>query len=156
VPDDLVEVRIVGLPLEVYREAAEHQDGLLREFALLAESDRDRAPARLLALGDEIRSRFSGFTAAPESTLAAALERGDASVDLVYRLPAEVGDASRRLGELLDEADEYCRQEQLLTLATPPRALAFRRWFLEEFVRQSGGGAPTPWPGTTGTAGTTV
>jgi hypothetical protein len=119
----------------------------MREFALLAEGGGDHAPSRLVALGDELSQRFSGFTADPTSRLAAAVERGDDRIDLVYRLPRSVGAASRQLLELLDEADEYCRQEQLLTLETPPAARAFRRWFLREFIVQSEGGAPTPWPG---------
>jgi hypothetical protein len=33
-----------------------------------------------------------------------------------------------------------------LTLVTPPEAVAFRTWFLEEFVRQVAGEDPLPWP----------
>ncbi len=46
----------------------------------------------------------------------------------------------------MDEADDYCRAGQhLLTLVTPPEALAFRRWYLGEFVRQIAGEQPRPW-----------
>ena len=48
---------------------------------------------------------------------------------------------------MLDEADAYCREgAHLLTVATPPEELRFRRWFISEFVVQVGGAAPTPWP----------
>ncbi|MCU1343940.1 MAG: anti-anti-sigma factor, partial [Acidimicrobiia bacterium] len=33
-----------------------------------------------------------------------------------------------------------------LTLAAPPDIMAFRRWFVEEFVREMAGEAPRPWP----------
>ena len=54
--------------------------------------------------------------------------------------------AAAEFDALLDEADDYCRAgETLLTLATPAPALAFRRWFLGEFVRQAAGEPPRPW-----------
>jgi hypothetical protein len=65
----------------------------------------------------------------------------------VYRVPLAAGEACVELNAMLDEADEFCREGDLLTLATPADQVAFRRWFLGEFVEQLGGGAPTPWPG---------
>lgn len=141
----LVEVRIVGMPLDAYREASEHNDELLREFALIRESDAT-VPRRLLELVERLSSRFSGFTTQQESALRAAVERGDDTIDLVYQVPLEVKPAVVELGVMLDEADAFCREgTDLLTLATPPRALAFRRWFLDQFVRQVDGLEPTPW-----------
>ena len=50
--------------------------------------------------------------------------------------------ASQHLGAIFDEADAYCRSgEHLLSLATPPDALRFRRWFLGQMVDQIAGGA---------------
>jgi hypothetical protein len=146
----LVEVRIEQLPLRVYRDAAEQSDELLREFSLIKEQDADggrSVPRRLLALVSERGERFSGFSTAQTSQLEAALQRGETELDLVYRVPPEVRQASIELGAMLDEADVFCREgKELLTLATPPTALAFRRWFLDEFVRQIDGEAPLPWP----------
>lgn len=146
--EDVVEVRILSLPIPVLQVAREHGDGLLREFTLieLGEGDATGVPERLVALGEELRERFSGFTAATDAQLAEAEAAGAGQVDLVYRLPPDAAEASERLGTLLDEADEYCRSGELLTLVTPPEALAFRRWFLGEFVRQIGGEAPRSWP----------
>ena len=145
----LVEVRILGLPLRVYARAAEHGDELFREFALVASrdpADDASVPARLLALVADL-GRFSSFTAAAGADLQAALGRGDDEVDLSYRVPPEAAQAVVELDRLLDEAEAYCRSEDLLTLAAPPDALAFRRWYLAEFVRQAAGGAPRRWPG---------
>ena len=75
----------------------------------------------------------------------AALGRGDRTIDLRYDVPPEVADGVVRLGALLDEADEFCRSGDLLTLATLPGNLAFRRWYLEEFARQVAGQLPCPW-----------
>jgi hypothetical protein len=143
--EDLVAVELRALPVALFVRATEHTDGLLREFALI-QADPASAPGRVLALSMETRERFREFTAAPSSSLAAAVERGDAAVDLVYHVPRAAGEASRRLDAILDEAGEYCRTEQLLTVDAPDDVVAFRRWFLGEFVAQIGGAPPTPWP----------
>lgn len=147
--EQLVEVRIVGLPIDVYRESQEHVDELLREFALIRERDPDDSPAvprRLLDLVDRLTVQFSGFTAAQEAQLRDAVEHGHESIDLVYRVPRETKEAVIALGAMLDDADAFCRSgKHLLTLTTPPRAVAFRQWFLDEFTRQIEGGEPRPW-----------
>ena len=121
---------------------------LNREFELIRRSEQDTSivPHRLQSLIDELDGRFGGFGDEPSAALAAAVERGDKSIDLTYRLPAPVGEAARLLGELLDEADTYCRAgEHLLTLVTPPECLRYRHWFLREFERQVQGLEPMPW-----------
>ncbi len=145
---ELVEIRIVGLPVDVYQQAAEHNDELMREFALIKGQDTGgEVPTRLLALVDELRTRFSGFTTQPEAELSEAAARGDTTLDLFYLVPPEAARGAAALDDLLDEADRFCQTGDLLTLTTPPEALAFRRWFLREFVRQAAGEAPAPWPG---------
>jgi hypothetical protein len=142
--DRLVEVRLVGLPVDVHRAASEHSDEVTREFQLVA-LDPSTAPARLIALGDELRERFSAFTTGPSEALAAAVERGDSTIDLVYRVPESAADAARDLMTVLDEVDDYCEAGGMLTLATPPTGRLYRRWFLEAFIDQIGGAPPTPW-----------
>lgn len=144
----LAEVRIVGLPLDVYKIAAEHFDELKREFALLrAEAETaDSIPNKLVTVSDQLTTRYSGFTTTPNDVRDKALRRGDATVDLVYSVPLSVKEACVELEKLLDEADEFCRRGQhLLTLAAPPEVADFRRWFLDEFVNQIGGEAPMSW-----------
>jgi anti-anti-sigma factor len=144
----LVEVRLLGLPVAIHDEVDQHMQALNREFELIRRSEQDTSilPHRLLALIDELDGRFGGFGDEPSQALAAAIERGDKAIDLTYRLPAPVGEAARLLGELLDEADTYCRAgEHLLTLVTPPECLRYRHWFLREFERQAQGLEPLPW-----------
>lgn len=144
-PAGLVSVRFVGFPLEEYQRASEHSDELLREFALMREDSAENVPTRLLALIEELRARFASFTEGPTMAIQAALLRGDPTIELRYDVPPEAADGALRLAALLDEADEFCRSGDLLTLATVPGDLAFRRWYLEEFVRQVAGQAPCPW-----------
>ena len=147
----LVDVRLTNFPLDLWLLAQEHADGVIREFTLIA---HERAgghavdlPRRLVAIVDELSARFGGIGDQAEAARDAAIERGERYVDLRYRVPAAVGEAARHLGDVLDEADEYCRRGQhLLSLATPPEAAAFRRWFIDEFVRQTAGAPPQPWP----------
>ena len=144
--DGLVEVHICGLPVAAADLAQEHFDELSREFLHLANADeevRRGVPGQLLALSEALRERFAGLTEANQARLAEASARGEETIDLVYQLPPEVGPAAQQLGELLDEADRYCeRGEYLLTLRTPPLALAYRRWYLAQFADQLAGAAP--------------
>ena len=148
---ELVEIRIVGLPMDVYRETSEHTDELMREFALIREREADRdgghqIPGRLLELVDQLGQEYRDFTGPQEAQLREAVEAGRPAIDLVYRVPASVRQACLELASMLDEADEFCREgQELLTLATPPRGVAFRAWFLDQFVRQIDGHAPTLW-----------
>jgi hypothetical protein len=142
--DDLVTVRILGLPVPIAMASQEHFDELSREFLHLANADeavRNEVPGRLLALSDELRARFSSFTETNEQLLDDAAARGDERIDLTYEVPAEAAPFAAQLGELLDEADRYCAAgEYLLTLTTPPAQLAYRRWYLAQFVDQAAGG----------------
>ncbi len=146
---ELVEIRVLKLPLDAYREASEHGDELMREFALIREQEREggrAVPHRVLELAEALNRQFSGFTTDQDAQLREAVDSGAETIDLVYRLPPDVKEACIALGQMLDEADEYCRQgQELLTLATPPRAVAFRQWFLDQFVRQVDGREPTFW-----------
>jgi hypothetical protein len=157
--DGLVEIRIVGLRPDLAREAQEHFDELSREFLHLANSDeriRHEVPGRLLALSDALRARFSRFTDANQALIDAAAARGDRTIDLVFRVPPETGPAALELADLLDEADRYCESgDYLLTLRTPPGALAYRRWYIAQFVDQVKGGTAVPfedWASAQGTA----
>ncbi len=152
--DPLVAVRLIGLPLPIHARAQEHGDALTREFRLiaghLAEHPADGGPAvprRLVELVTALSQRYSGFTVEQEDAIEAAIAAGTPSIDLTFLVPASAAGAATALGAMLDEADEYCREgKHLLTLATPPDLVAYRRWYLDEFVRQAAGQPPTPWP----------
>jgi anti-anti-sigma factor len=146
----MIEVQLRSLPVAVVRRASEHSDALFREFRLMLErrpGEGRAIPGQLLALVDEMTTRYAGFTVGAEAELQAAYARGDEWIDLSYRLPDDAGDTIERLDALLDEADAYCQAgAELLTLAAPADTVAVRKWFLYEFVRQSAGKPPQPWP----------
>jgi anti-anti-sigma factor len=146
--EPLIEVRMIGVPLDVQRMTNAHYDALMREFEFLRQSENaaGSVPAQLLDLVDELSSRFEQFAEQPRAVLQAALESGGTSVDLVYQVPRDIDDACHVLLRLLDEADDYCLAgEHLVTLASPPEVRAYREWFLQEFIEQANGEPPTPW-----------
>jgi hypothetical protein len=150
---DLVDVHLLELPVALAASVQEHFAELMREFALIASgSERDdpehHVPARLTELIDTLVQQFGGTNNEADERLADAIDRGDETIaDHVLHLPPEAGPASKALGDLIDEADEYCRRGQhLLTLATPPDRTAYRHWYLDQVVSQLRGEAPVPWP----------
>ena len=149
---ELYEVRLIGFPLALHARGVEHHEELMREFQLLAidpptSTPGHQVPQRLIELVTELTRNYGAFTDAVDAEREAARARGEESVDLTYRVPAYATEAVDRLDRMLAEADEFCRAgERLLTLATPPDAAAFRRWYLGEFTAQIGGTEPTPWP----------
>jgi hypothetical protein len=144
---DMVEVRLLGIPLELLEETMKHYDALFREFQLIAaaSSEPSSVPTRLTELVTKATARYSGFTAGREEHVEAARAAGRENLDLTFELPASVGDVAVELGDLLEEAEEFCRSGDLLTLVAPPSVRGFRDWYLEEIVRQVGGGRPTPY-----------
>ena len=150
--EQLVTVRLLRLPVPLQARAQEHADELIRELTLIGEQMRQRGdhaglPARLVTLVDELTGKYSMFTSAQEQELAEAAATGVTEIDLTYAVPASVADAALALRDILDEADDYCRAGQhLLTLPTPADLVRYRRWFLDQFVGQTHGAAPVPFP----------
>jgi len=149
----LVMVHLLELPVPLAARSRQWFEELMREFALISAGatdghDATHVPRRLMELVDALTARFAGVNDEARERLDQAIERGDAVVpDHVMRLPTEAAPATRALADVLDEADQYCRQgHHLLTLATPDDLLVYRRWYLGQIVDQLAGAEPTPWP----------
>lgn len=146
--DPLVNVHIVGFPLDLQQVSDAWHDELLREFALvsLADPGSSPVPRRLLELVERTRDTYAHFTAEVEAAQG-RLRVGGASVgDFTYRVPASMARACAELDQALDEAEAYCAAGNLLTMEPPAEVTAFRRWILSEFTRQiETDQAPTAW-----------
>ena len=100
----------------------------------------------MVSIVEDLTSRYGSIASEPETVRDEAQVRGEEYVDLVYLVPPGIGAATEHLAAVFDEADAFCREgEHLLSLASPADCVAFRRWFLDEFSRQTSGLPPTPW-----------
>jgi hypothetical protein len=148
---ELRQVRLLNLPVQLWVHAKQHNDELLREFTLIATAEEGLAevhavPERLITVITTLRQQYGQGSSERDARIFAAHEAGTRHLDMVVELPATAVPALRNLAELLDDADEFCRSGQhLLTLATPPELVAYRRWYLRELALQLEGAVPTPW-----------
>lgn len=138
-------INVLGVPPLSHLQFQHHYRELRREVRLLAFAHEEDYPlAKNLSdlFGTLERELREGLGA---DQIDEALRAGRDSQDLQLCVPSDTAIAFGRLLELLDLADSFCRQERLLSLARSPDQRRFQRWFLGEFVRQSGGQPPVPW-----------
>ena len=143
--DDDVAVSVLGVPLRTYAAFQRHYRELRREVRLLAlahEADYPLAKNLSDVFGSLERQLREGMGA---DQIEQALRAGGQVADLKVTVPPDTATKIGRFVELLDLADEFCRQERLLSLARSPEQQQFQRWFLGEFVRQSAGEPPVAW-----------
>jgi hypothetical protein len=141
----LIEVRLLGYPLELHRRSQQHHDRMLREFQLL-DTTSDEIPSRLIELVKEFSAVYAESIGPAERLRDEAIARGDQTIDLVYDAPRTGASDALRLARLWDDADDYSRANpQLVELATPPDLVALRRWYFGEFIRQLTGEPPMRW-----------
>jgi hypothetical protein len=134
----------LGLPVAMHQRATAHHREVTRELVLVL-SQPGTAPERLIEVAGELQVRFAPFTAQATAALESAIESGAERVDLRYDVTLETAQTAGRLRRLLDEVDRYCRSGAMLTLPAPEDIVAYRNWFLGEFVAQADGVPPTPW-----------
>ncbi|MFT4083896.1 MAG: ATP-binding protein [Nocardioides sp.] len=149
---DLVEIRVLDVPLDLFRGFANHFRELRREVRLLAVAHAENYPLAatlsdlFTALERQLRDGIG------QEQLAEALAVGASRADVDVRIPPSAAGTLGRFLELLEVADEFCRQERLLALARTPEQVRFQRWFLGEFLGQAAGASPRPWPSDNGHA----
>ena len=138
-------------PVRIWHRQFEHTQGLLREFQLLVSARPsgagDDVPARLLEMAALFISRYGGMMDELTAQRMAAFEAGLVKFDSVVPLPAETLDIIPRAVGMIREVDDYCREGNLLSLATPPDVAALQKWTTTELVAQFQGATPTPWAG---------
>jgi hypothetical protein len=144
-------VRLVDVPVDLYRRAHQHTDDLLRELVLIAENDlaggRDGAVVKLARRADDHRATRLRLRRAAAPAVQRARERGDAAVTLTYEVDDNAITSSAEWSALLDELDALCRSGELLTVPAQPDVALLSRWMCEEFVHQlRDGQPPCPWP----------
>ena len=148
--DDMVSITLVNFPVALANRAGRHYEAIQREFALIHFSDeatRASVPSQLLELAERTRAELASGEIIEREQVTSAIERGVEHITVNLRMPRSAGESMAALSELLVEADDYCREGDLITVAMPDDCRAFREWFLAEFVRQIAHEPPTPWEG---------
>ena len=139
-------VRLAQCPVGLSLQQDRHLDELVRELQLLSVAGGSAHSARL---ADEIRgllvspthARLTGRRAAER-----ARDEGREVVDVDMAMPREFSSLVEQLQVVVARADQLCRDDQLLTLASPPDVQELRAWMTHEIVAQATRGAtPTPW-----------
>jgi len=143
-PDEL-RIDIHDVPLRTFVEFQQHYRELRREVRLLALAYEHEYP-----LAKDLSDLFGSLERDLREGIGAdqidqALQSGAETADLHVAMPRRSAAAIGRFIELLDLADDFCREERLLSLARSPEQQRFQRWFLTEFVRQEAGEPPIAW-----------
>ena len=146
----VTQIHLLGYPVRIGARQQEHLDEVAREFMLLSISRpavREQVPGRLLELLDALTTRYSAELEGPRRRREQALLEGRETIDLVYPAVPGLREAVTGWQSMMREVDEYCRDDELLALATPAEVVRLQQWVVEQFLAQLDGQAPTPWPG---------
>lgn len=144
-PSDPVHIEVKKVPLRTLYASQTQWNELRREVRLLSLAHEDDYPlakdlSELFADLDRIL-REGIHNAEVESALASGVSTTDLRVDV----PPTSAETIEQFLELLDLADEFCRKQQLLSLARTAEQRRFQRWLFGELVRQQRGESPRPW-----------
>lgn len=142
---DPVVIHVLGVPIKSYSIFNRHLRELRREVRLLALAHESAYPLAtdLADLFGSLEKHLCDVIGTEQVDRAVAEGRDE--VDLDVTMGRAGTQTLSRFTELLDLADEFCREERLLSLARSPEQRRFQHWLLGEFVRQGNGGQPIPW-----------
>ncbi|WP_079084032.1 SpoIIE family protein phosphatase [Streptomyces longwoodensis] len=135
-------VKLVDVPLVLFRAAQQHGDEMLRELALTTGLE-DRAGisrAELVAAADVSGALNACTASALEETVT-----GGATVTLDVAFPVDAAPAVDTLRHVLEHGDAAAQLGALLTLPAPPHVRGHHQWVLDELATQLAGSAPTAW-----------
>jgi hypothetical protein len=140
-PGDINEAVVLpAVPVRPFLESQDHQHDLIRELRLIDLGERfdvtsAASPRDLARMISEILVRYGQVRAATREQAVVALNEGKEVVDLRVPVRPGMADALRRWLQLLEEADRFCEQGDLLTLAAPSAVRELRRWYVEQLTR---------------------
>jgi hypothetical protein len=144
------EVRLDGVPVELFLESQNHQQDLIRELALIDIGDRFHSgdtpmPVQVSRLISEIFDQYGDVRSVTRQQALQALSAGDETVTLVVPIRPGMIEALQRWLEVVEEADRLCAEGVLLTLSAKPEVRELRRWYVEAItdVVDSAGGSQT-------------
>lgn len=142
-------VVVDGVPARLFLESQDHQQDLIREFVLIQFGHRfdvttTEVPQRLARLIADIHSHYADVRGATRQQALEALDRGQEIVSMAVPVLPGMAGALRQWLELLEQADRWCQEGTMLTLAAPPEVRRLRRWYAGELLRLLPAEAPEP------------
>ncbi len=145
---DGVKIELIDLPLQLLIHYRIRFGDLRRELTLIAldAEERTSVAGRLTAVARRLDS-YADVGVDSERDIAHAIDDGLDRMTVRYELPRGAVQGIIELRNALTEADAFCRERRMLTLAAGPQENALRAWYLGELIAQAEGAAPTPWPG---------
>lgn len=149
VPDDRVTIELRGMPTELFRHLRLHFNELGRELRLLALTDPEKYPIAVEFAETYLQIEHERRHAVGLDALESAMQSGQETVDLTYRVPATAPDSMTRVAALLERIYRSFAEEKLLAVRPSPELMSLQRWYLGEFSRQAHGHRPIPWQGPT-------
>src|SRR5688572_260942 len=136
---EIAVLTVEAVPARLFLESQDQQQELIRELRLIEIAERFDLTVRNVSrqlgmLISEILDAWDDVRASTRRQAVAALERGDEEVNLTIPVRPGLGEALRRWLALLDEADQFCRDGELLTLPPSDEVRQLRAWYVEEIV----------------------
>ena len=136
-----VRVNLGRVPTPLLVAAKAHVDNVVREFALTNTGGGDTAsavavPAPLVELIKRVVHDFEEARFEMKRQATDAARAGKSHTTLVLELPTDAAETAIEYLKALDEVDGYSRANRVLTLETPPQHRVFRRWYIDELVKQ--------------------
>jgi len=144
-PERLLPVRLLGLPVATFAVFRQWYAEVRRELRLLALAHPENYPVATELAALTLQVEAERAQARGVDALDTAIAEGLEWVDLEYLVPMTTPVTMRRLSDVLDRVDLFCREHLLLTLPEDPRTVTMRRWYFGEFARQAEGLGPTPF-----------
>ncbi len=145
-----MKVVLLALPVNVQLRSIQHISDLRHELLIVRsgeEAGRVGHDPRLGKLLDDIDPDGIVGAAGRAQTEAAKADGLD-EIDVELDLSPETAPSYERMVAALEEADDLCRELELLTLAAPPEVADFRRWAAAEIVGQlTESTSPEPFAG---------
>ena len=145
--EEMLEIRLLGMPVELFSHLRRHFNEIGRELRLLALSEPDRFPLAVEFSELFLQVEYERRQVAGVDVLDRAIDEGGGSVDLTYLTPPTAPATMGRLREVIDLVHAQLSGHVLLSVPPPPDLLALGDWYLGEFARQGAGEEPIRWTG---------
>jgi hypothetical protein len=143
-------VRLVGVPVAVYRKLEVHLDDVVRELQLIAVGDGQGlgTDSRLRDLALHIDAGLAGQRRDFADQVRVGFEAEQTHVDVTLTVGPHASYAVRMLRRFMLVADAHAEAGRLLTFPAGPDLLTLLDWIVVEVLGQTENGAePHPYPG---------